>query len=362
MPVGRNVAVEHDDDVDISTPFHKYFNPNYSAEFMSKLPERIQQRAKVLLHYHEEYEKLRKNFEEKETALRRQYDELYAPLHDHRKEIITGSREPTDEEVAKGFPSEHEGQVEIKVTEAEADKSVVGIPGFWLRVLRGHVLSDSLIEEHDEEVLNHLKDIRSGVLDGSYGSFAVVFVFGSNDFFQEESLVLSVKHNDDGVKITRTPPTWKPGKDVTVETVTKKLGGKRGKGAKTKTFTVPRNSFFNVFKEMSKDKAKAGGDGDEEDDDEDEDEEEQIEQLLNVLHTSIIPCAVNFYTGEAPDGSSDLESADFDDDDDEEDEEEEEEEEDEDEEEEELPKRGPKGRGGRGGNKPANTQQECKQQ
>ncbi|RNF12184.1 nucleosome assembly protein [Trypanosoma rangeli] len=343
MPARQNMGHEHESDEEAPTAFHKYFNTNYSEEFMRKLPERLQQRAKVLMHYHEEYEKLRKSFEDKETALRRNYDEVFRPFYDRRKEIVTGVNEPTDEEVAKGFPSEHEGLVDIKVAAADDEKTIAGLPGFWLRVLHNHVVSDSLIEEYDEPVLKHLMDVRSGVMDGAYGSFAVAFVFEPNEFFQEESLVLGVMHKDDGVKIIRSPPTWKPGKDVTVETVQKKVGGKRGKGATTKTITVPRDSFFNIFKEPS---------NTDEDDDDEESMDEQVEHLLHVLHTRIVPCAVNFYTGEAPDGSSDLDM-DSDGSEDEEDEEEEEPE---------PPRGGPKGRGGRGGNKPTDAGKECKQQ
>ncbi|KAH9589380.1 Nucleosome assembly protein (NAP) [Trypanosoma melophagium] len=355
MPAKRRAVHEHDEeeemmhDGDMSTSYQKYFNPNYSAEFMNKLPERIRERAQVLMYYHEEYEKLNKNFEEKEMELRRKYDELYVPLYERRKEIVTGASEPTEEEVKKGFPSEHEGKVDIVTTEKDTEK---GLPGFWLRVLEHHLLSASLIEEHDRDVLKHLTDVRSGVVEGGYGSFAVVFVFEPNEFIEEESLMLGLVQKEGGVSIVRSPLTWKEGKNVTVEKVRKKVGGKRGKLAKTTTVTVPRPSFFNIFLEK-----KSGNDDndDDEEDEEDEADDEQIEQLLQLLHTSIIPCAANCYTGEAPDGGSDI---DMDEEDDEED--------DDDEDDDDRRKPAHRGRGahvGRGG--AANSrgqQQECKQQ
>ncbi|KEG10187.1 putative nucleosome assembly protein [Trypanosoma grayi] len=366
MQSKRRAAHEHEHEEEMlhehgmSSPFEKFLNPNYSAEFMAKLPERIRQRAQVLMHYHEEYEKLRKSFEDKETDLRRKYDEMYAPLYDRRKEIVTGTCMPTEEEVAKGFPSEHEGVVDISAAAEKAGDNndekteAAGLPGFWLRALQHHVLSASLIEEHDEPVLEHLTDVRSGVVEGGYGSFAVVFVFSPNEYFEEESLMLGVVQKDDGVNIIRSPLTWKPGKDVTVETITKKVGGKRGKAAKTTSVTVSRPSFFSMFKESAKAAENENADEDDDDDDDDDDNDEQIEQLLHVLHTSVIPCAVHFYTGEAPDGSSDIDTDEYDED-----------EEDEDEEEEEEPAhKGRKRHGGdRGGNaqRPPQTQ-DCKQQ
>ncbi|CCD16015.1 unnamed protein product [Trypanosoma congolense IL3000] len=351
MPAKRKAAQHRDDDdddaseEDNSAMYQKYFNKNFSREFMSKLPKRINERVQVLLHYHEECEKIRKSFEEKETALRRKYDELYAPLLDKRMEIITGKHLPTDEEVMEGMPSDHQGVVDITCT----DDTEKGLPGFWLRVLKHHVLPKFVIKEHDEPVLMHLMDVRSGVVDGGYGSFAVAFIFEPNEFFEETTLILKLIQGEDGVNIDRTPITWKPGKDVTVKKKRKKTG-KRGQAGKSAMVTVPRASFFNAFKE-------SGWEIDADDDDDDDDEldggdDEWIEQFLQVLHTSIIPSAVHHYTGEAPDGSSDIDS-DCDD---------EEDEESDDDDDCVLPVKGSNQRGGVAGKAGGKSSPECKQQ
>jgi len=48
------------------------------------------------------------------------------------------------------------------------------------------------------------------------------------------------------------PINWKPGKDVTVEVVQKKVkgGGKKKQKAKAKQETVPRPSWFRIFRNL----------------------------------------------------------------------------------------------------------------
>lgn len=337
MRVEEDIADEGMMDEDmmdaLSGPMQKYFNPKYSEEFMAELPERVRQRAQVLLQYHEEFMQLEKDMEQKECELRRKYDALYAPILARRKEIISGA-DPTEEEVQKGFPAEHAGQVNIVGADGEEKK---GLEDFWLQVLQHHVVLKSMIEDHDEDVLRHLVDISTKVVDGGYGSFAVTFTFAPNPYLEEEQLTLTLHVKDDKTEIHRSPLTWKPGKNVTVHTVTKKQRAKRTGQVRTISREEPRPSFFSIFKESEDDDD--DDDDDEADENDKEEEKEQLVSLMQVLHNSIVPCAVNYYTGEAPDGSSDVE-------DDEEDEEEEDEEESEDD----LPPapiRG--GRGGRGG-------------
>lgn len=316
----------------MNSPMEKYFNINYSKEFMASLPEKIRQRTDVLLQYHEEFMALQKEKEEREVAIRRKYESLFAPAEHRRKEIITGTGAPvSDEEVKKGFPEDHAGKVSI---EGDDGAEEAGIKNFWLEVLSHHVVLESMIQDHDAEVLEHLLNITSRIVDGGIGSLEVAFHFAPNDFFEEEVLTLTCIAGKDGeTNIQRGPLTWKEGKDVTVETVTKKQRAKKTGQVRTITTQQPRESFFAIFKES------AAEEDDEDEDDEDEDED--VLSLIQLLHNSIVPAAVNYYTGEAPDGSDDVE------------EEEEDEEEDDDDSEEDLPPqrmaggRGMRGRGGR---------------
>ncbi|CAC9482593.1 nucleosome assembly protein [Leishmania donovani] len=338
----RNAPVvipEEDDEGDMMEmdnmlDFQKYLDSDFSKNFMAGLPEKIRQRAQVLSAYDKDFSAQQKAYKVKEMDILRRYDALFEPLLQRRKEIVTGAA-VSDEEVKKGMPEEHVNVISVEVDdtdEAATAADAFGLEGFWLRVLRHHTVIDSTIEPHDEDVLKHLVDIRSSVAEGEYGSFQVIFTFSPNDFFEEETITATVSIKDDKPELTVSPITWKPGKNVMMHTVTKKQRAKRTGQVRTTTRDVPQLSFFWLFKK----KTEAVGDDDGEEDGEEDDEEQRI-SMLEVLHTCIVPNAVRYYTGEAPNGFSDV---------DEEDEEDEEEEE----EEEEIIPRGRGGnRGGRGG-------------
>ncbi|KAG5481176.1 hypothetical protein CUR178_06408 [Leishmania enriettii] len=337
--------MQEDDDDDVMEAgnmqdFQKYLDPDFSKNFLESLPEKIRQRAQVLSAYDGDLTAQQKAQKAKEAHILRRYDALFAPLLERRKEIVTGAA-VSDEEVKKGMPEEHAEVVSVAVDDTDETAKAAdafGLEGFWLRVLRHHTVIDSTIEPHDEDVLKHLVDIRSCIAEGDYGSFQVVFTFSPNDFFEEETITATVRVKDDESELTVTPITWKPGKNVMMHTITKKQRVKRTGQMRTVSHDVPQPSFFWLFKKKASDDDE-GGEEDEEDD------EEQRTSMLEVLHTCIVPNAVRYYTGEAPNGFSDV------------DEEDEEEEEGEDEVEEEIIPRGRggarganrSGRGGRGG-------------
>merc|ERR1719330_726160 len=152
---------------------------------------------------------------------------------------------------------------------------------------------------------------------------------------------------------------WKPGKNVTVEIVTKKVkgGGAKKQKQKGKEKEEPRPSFFrHFFRNMKPDS-------------------ELVEMLMQsdhevgtVLRNCIIPWAVRWYTGEAAPDYEPMGDADAD--------EESEEDDDDEESEEEAPPRrgkggGPKAAAKKAGGKPKGSPQtkpgeppkeECKQQ
>ncbi|KPA82663.1 putative nucleosome assembly protein [Leptomonas pyrrhocoris] len=326
------VEDEEDDMMDMDmgmTDFQKYLDPDFSKNFMASLPEKIRQRAQVLSAYNEDYLAVQKACKDKETAILRRYDALFAPLLQRRQEIVTGAA-VTDEEVRKGMPAEHEEQVSVEMDPAASSEDVKGLEGFWLRVLQHHVVIGSTIEEHDEDALRHLVDVKSFVAEGDYGSFQVAFTFSPNDYFEEETITVAVAVKDTDSKLTLPKITWKPGKNLTMRTISKKQRAKRTGQTRTITREVPQPSFFWLFCS----KAEVDGEDDEEDEEDGDDDEQRI-STLEVLHTCVIPNAVRYFTGEAPDGCSDAD-------------EDEEEEEEEEEEEIQLP-RGRGGRGGRGG-------------
>lgn len=185
-----------------------------------------------------------------------------------------------------------------------------------------------MIEEYDEAVLQYLTNLSSSLIeDADPGSLSITFTFAPNPYFADEQLTLTMRTNNSNTVIERSPITWKSGKDVTVHTITKKQRSKRTGQTRTITHTENRPSFFTIFK-------KPENDDDDEDDDNEEgnagrknnktsqqdrmfkllngegDDEDELISLMQRLHSSIIPCAVNYYTGEAPDGMDDLEDDD----------------------------------------------------
>jgi nucleosome assembly protein 1-like 1 len=338
---------DHDDD-GRAVDFARFTNPNYSREFLATLPQKVRDRTKVLMSWDD---KRVKECNEREIAmdeLRRKYEGLFAPLFARRKEIVTGTALPTQEEVLAGFPAEHKDLVEID-GEDKDDKDK-GIPTFWLDALQHHVIINDMITERDQEILEHLIDISVATLDPKVRpGFTVMFTFEPNEYFTETSVFKTFywKHECGDLTIDtcdQGPITWNEGKDPTVTTVTQKQKSKSKKGAvRYITKTEPCESFFNLFKPS-----------------EDAEENEQWCSLAMTIREKVAPLAVEYFTGEAADGSSDL---------DEDEAEEDEDDEEEEEEEEEMPMpRGGRGRGGsmggRGGPQaPAPARgKDCKQQ
>ena len=138
---------EEDDAMDMGMgmlDFKKYLDPDFSKDFMASLPEKIRQRAQVLSAYNEDYLAMQKACNEKETAILRRYDALFAPLLQRRHEIVTGAA-VTDEEVKKGMPAEHEGKVSVEPDAAASAEDANGLENFWLRLLKHHLVIGSTI-------------------------------------------------------------------------------------------------------------------------------------------------------------------------------------------------------------------------
>lgn len=329
----------------------RFTNPNYSREFMATLPEKVRNRVKLLLSWDDAFVEKSNAREKANDELRRKYEALYAPLFARRREIVTGAADPTEEEVAKGMPADHKGKIEVTGEEEAGTLPEKGLERFWLEALQHHCIISEMISERDEEVLECLEDVSVATLDPEVRpGFTVIFTFQPNEFFEETSLFKTFywKHECGDLTIDTTdqsPITWKEGKDTTVVTVTQKQKSKKAGAVRYVTKSEPCDSFFNFFKAT-----------------EDAEENEQWCSLAMTIRDKVAPLAVDYFTGEAPDGSSDL------DDDEDEDEEDYDEEEDESEEEEVPAPRG--GRGGRGGAAPRGGAQppaaargkDCKQQ
>jgi len=235
-------------------------------------------------------------------------------------------------------------------------------------------------------VLEYLQDIRTEPCpEGEDKGFTLTFHFAENPYFSNEILKKELKCEEqtwtsaiECVEIQATEIDWKPGKNVTVEKVTKKAKGGGSKKQKAKSTEESRDSFFRLFFRSLKL-------GDDLPDDcadelagmmeEFDDPDSAVEMLLSndhemsrMLHGYVIPYAVRWYTGEASLDDDDDDDDDEDDDDDDDDEDEDEDSDEEDESEDEPPppakKKGgaaPKKKAGADGGGQQKTE-ECKQQ
>jgi len=337
--------------------------------FIETLPTCVKKRLNALKNVQVECAQLEGKFYEEAHQLEMKYAGLFKPLYDKRKDIVNAIYEPTEEEskwVEPGEEEEDEDKVEQdeKSTEkaegektedekmAESvsklvlkqDENTKGIPEFWLTAMKNVELIEEMIQEHDEEVLKHLTDVKL-IFTGKKGDigeddaemgFVLEFQFSPNDYFTNTALTKTYKMKSepdiddpfsfDGPDIfacTGCKIDWKKGKNITQKQVKKKQKHKGRGQTRIITKMVQTDSFFNFFNPP------------EVPDDEEEEMDEETETLLAVdfeighfFRERLIPKAVLFFTGEAIEEDSDDEDEDEettseedDDDDDDEDEE-----------------------------------------
>jgi hypothetical protein len=332
---------------------------------MDDLPEAAQRRVRALKRLQKEHLDLELQYHAEVAALDQKYHALYQPLYEKRRAIITGEVEPTEEESV--WPPEEsstdepdaegEGQGEgeasgdapaegdaegAEASEEAAEETANGDEGedeepglnkFWFNCLVNNEVIADLIQEHDEEVLGHLVDIRAEYLEGANNGFSLHFDFGENPYFTNTTLTKTYHlkpEPEDATDLIYEGPMfqkatgceidWKPDMNVTVKIVTKKQRKKSGPNrGQTRIVqrTVAQDSFFNFFSPPELDMSS--------------NDEDQLAITANLLQTDylvgdiiltkLIPNAVLWYTGEA---------LDYEDDDEEEEEEEEDEDDDDD--------------------------------
>ncbi|KAI4579324.1 hypothetical protein MJG53_001197 [Ovis ammon polii x Ovis aries] len=163
-----------------------------------------------------------------------------------------------------------------------------------------------MVQEHDEPILKHLKDIKVKFSDaGQPMSFVLEFHFEPNEYFTNEVLTKTYRMRSepddsgpfsfDGPEImgcTGCQIDWKKGKNVTLKTIKKKQKHKGRGTVRTVTKTVSNDSFFNFF---APPEVPESGDLD--------DDSEGILaadfEIGHFLRERIIPRSVLYFTGEA---------------------------------------------------------------
>jgi len=299
--------------------------------YFESLPAPIQNRIKALKSLHRKKAEFDAEYKKELKALQEKFDTLIDPLYARRKELVTGTQEPTEEEIKEEPNTEvskeesKEEKEEKTETEEELPVDVKGVPNFWLEAFKHHGDFAESISKNDEKALKYLIDVRFKPLPPvehqSDQSFVLEFEFEDNPYFSNKILTKTYFLTDheqigettfdhmEGYNID-----WKPGKNLTVKLVqVQSGGGKRGGGRKGRgkgrsggggkmiTVEEPCESFFNFFKS---DVAAAFGISEEDEEMEDGDLGELFEvdyEMGLAVKEQIIASAVLWFTGEIED-------------------------------------------------------------
>lgn len=321
--------------------------------------------VKELKDLDDQYLAIEKEYEKAVQELQKQYTQKQQPFLDARTKVLQSLETAPEEAKDKGTPA---------------------LKDFWKQAMKNLPALEDHIEEWDEPVLEYCKDITKSWLDESdlAKGFRLHFHFVENPYFTNTELSKEyyVKEENpytgemSAKEIKATIIEWKPGKDVTVEKVTKKVKGGGAKKAKQKgkEKEEPRDSFFRGFFRNLKEGGHIPEDINLEearelvDDDDEDDDEHMLELLMEndyemgcCIRDSLVPFAIRWYTGEAcPDDG-------YDEDDDEE-EDSEEEDDDDDDDDDDSPPKGKKyhpparGKAGKKDAPGGEAKEECKQQ
>nr|CAH8855200.1 unnamed protein product [Trichobilharzia regenti] len=275
----------------------------------------------------------------------KQFEKLYSQRH----AIVSGTYEPTIEETEfslsqdddddlslsfKSPKSTNEGDIVEESQNDNLTKNVpVGIPGFWLTVLKHSPLISDLIRQSDLAVLYHLIDLRSiPIEENGKSGFQLEFEFETNNFFTNNILYkryfmdYDVKNDNpfsyDGPEVNYSEGChidWRPNKNVMVQNCLKKYQNKpkientysfpqyqvsaMGVTTSTSSSTLSLNdeSFFQFFSISNQDLSRKTSDPT---------FEQKILEDYDIgqyIKERVIPRAVTYFTGEAleSDGDSD---------------------------------------------------------
>jgi len=289
------------------------FEQTVHEEFLGSLPAPVKRRLRALKKLQLGGIKLEADFYKRVHDLECDFASRFQQLHDKRRDIISGTTEPSDAEV--DYPLVHglsdEDHAQLMAGGDQNGTDAKGIPNFWLTLFKNVELLAEMIQEHDEPILQHLTDI-SVEMNSNPTGFTLFFHFSPNEYFTNKELTkqytLKCDPDEDDpfeydgpeiVACKGSKVDWKEGKNVTVKLIKKKQKHKATGGTRFVTKQVKSDSFFNFFDPP----ANAP-----------EDEASLDEETRMLLHADfevgqalrdrIIPRAVLYYTGEANDEES----------------------------------------------------------
>jgi len=308
------------------------------------LPKEVVQRVNALKNIQLKMVNIETKFYEELHHLECKYAQMYDPLYEQRDKIITGAHEPSEEEgkwaLDEDLAKEMEKKATITETVDSVETTVKGIPEFWLHAMKSTEIIGEAIQEHDEPILKHLRDVRVKLHDQKPFGYTLEFLFADNEYFTNKILTktyeLTTDKDDkdpfgyDGPALYKSigcKIEWSPEKDVTVKLVKKKQKHKSSGTIRVVTKEEKQDSFFNFFESPTPDGVRPtyrhvldpAYEPKEENEEQDEEDEELYEADFEIGHffkEFLIPKAVLYYTGELVDeGSYDDEEYDDEEDD-----------------------------------------------
>jgi nucleosome assembly protein 1-like 1 len=276
------------------------------------LPKSVVNRILYLKTLHEQKNSIVEEYARERAELEKKFIAKFQPLYDSRSDIVTGKTDCLQKNEEKDNKAEEKG-----------------IPHFWLTAILHHEVFQETVQEEDIALLEQLIDVKC-IDDEDMKGFTLEFYFSKNDFITNDVLrkrykVPNLLEGSEPIVSTVNSDVinWKPGKNLSVQTVKSK--SKKGGKSKTQTKTVEKETFFNFFKSLAipqqgeqinlKDMQKL-----------EEQLEPDFDQAL-ALRNTIIPDAIIWYTGEVEgleflgeeeDGDGEQEDDDEDDDEEEE--------------------------------------------
>ncbi|XP_067122433.1 nucleosome assembly protein 1-like 1 [Centruroides vittatus] len=225
--------------------------------------------------------------------LERKYADIYKPLLKTRFEIINGIGQPSLD--IKGGEEGEKLDIEWKKNKVDERRENLGIPDFWLTVFRNSTVLSTMINEEDELVLKHLKEVTVKYVSDNRMDFVLEFHFEPNEYFDNPVLTKEYRikcHVDPeqpfdfvGPEIVECEGSridWKEGKDIT------RPAFKRNNKTEKSSEIVRKSSFFGFFDSLKQKKNS-------------QEISEALEndfEIAQYIKEKIIPRAIFYYTKE----------------------------------------------------------------
>lgn len=212
-------------------------------EIGEQMTKEERKRMNALKNEQLKFTELEAKFYEELHQLECKYNKLYEPIFEKRRQIVTGEHEPTDEEGKWTLDElENKENTEPEQSVPSDSKDNKGIKNFWLETLQAVRMTSELVAEVDDPILSYLQDIKVKYFDQKPYGYTLEFHFAENPYFTNKVLTktyelkIEVDSKDpfsfegpDLNKVTGCKIDWKPGMNVTVKMIKKKIKSKNKK-------------------------------------------------------------------------------------------------------------------------------------